>query len=126
MLHESFHAYLVAYFANDRALANAEYSAMVDAYQIQHQSIQDVHHVEMAFWVDNIADALAQYGQSKGYSLSSQFYHDMSWAGLETTQAYKDLSSSDKKRIQDTILTELTGNDSNGNSATQSGKSPGC
>jgi hypothetical protein len=126
MLHESFHAYLVAYFANDRVLANAEYSAMVDAYQIQHQSIQDVHHVEMAFWVDNIADALSQYGQSKGYSLPSQFYHDMAWAGLETTQAYKDLSSSDKKRIQDTILTELTGNDSNGNSAIQSGKSPGC
>lgn len=126
MLHESFHAYLVVYFANDRALANAEYSAMVDAYQIQHQSINDVHHVEMAFWVANIANALEQYGQSKGYNLPSQFYQDMSWAGLEGTQAYKDLPSADKKRIQDTIQTELTGNDSNGNNATQSGKSPGC
>lgn len=126
MLHESFHAYLVVYFANDRALANAEYSAMVDAYQVQHQSVNDVHHVEMAFWVSNIANALEQYGQSKGYNLPSQFYQDMSWAGLEGTQAYKDLPSADKKRIQDTIQTELNGSDSSGNSATPSGKSPGC
>ncbi|WP_151086601.1 hypothetical protein [Hymenobacter baengnokdamensis] len=126
MLHESFHAYLVAYFANDRNLANAEYSAMVDAYQVQHQDIQDIHHVEMTFWVANIADALMQYGQSKGYNLPGQFYLDMSWAGLEGTQAYKNLPAADKQRIQNTIVIELTGQDSNGNSATQSGKNPGC
>jgi hypothetical protein len=126
MLHESFHAYLVVYFANDRALANAEYSALVDAYQFQHQSLNDAHHVEMTFWVANIADALAQYGQSKGYNLPSQFYQDMSWAGLEGTQAYKDLPSADKIRIQDTIQTELAGKNSSGNSTTPSGKSPGC
>lgn len=126
MLHESFHAYLVVYFANDRILANVEYSAMVDAYQVQHQAIDDVNHVEMAFWVANIANALEQYGQSKGYNLPGQFYQDMSWAGLEGTQAYKNLPNVDQRRIQNTILTELTGKDINRNRAFQLGRSPGC
>lgn len=126
LLHESFHAYLVVYFQNNRAVANQQYAALVDAYQIQHGNINDLHHFELAFWVNNLADALQQYGQSKGYNLPSQFYQDMSWAGLEATQAYQNLSSADKRRIQDTIQTELTGKDSTGNNATQSGKSPGC
>lgn len=126
MLHESFHAYLVVYFQNDRALANAEYAALVDAYQIQHQDINNIHHFELTFWVNNLADALQQYGQSKGYTLPNQFYQDMSWAGLEGTQAYKNLPSAIRRRIQDTIQTELTGVNSIGNSTAQAGKSPGC
>lgn len=126
LLHESFHAYLVAYFQNDRALANQQYAYLVDAYQRQHQDINDLNHFELSFWVANLADGLQQYGQSKGYNLPNQFYQDMAWAGLEDTNAYKALSSADKRRIQDTIQTELTGKDSNGNNATQSGKNPGC
>lgn len=126
MLHESFHAYLVVYFQNDRVLANAEYAALVDAYQIQHQDINNIHHFELTFWVNNLADALQQYGQSKGYALPTQFYQDMSWAGLESTQAYKSLPGNTKQRIQNTIQTELTGTNSAGNSTIQNGKRPGC
>ena len=50
----------------------------------------------------------------------------MAWAGLQETDTFKALQPSEQKRILDTILTELTGLDSNGNIKTQKGKKAGC
>ena len=34
-------------------------------------------------YLSDIAAALKQYGQSKGYSLSDEYYLDMAWGGLD-------------------------------------------
>lgn len=73
-----------------------------------------------------IADALEEYGQNKGYYLNRTFYDDMSWAGLQGTPAFNSLSSADKSRILNTIVTELVGKNINGIRSTQKGTSAGC
>lgn len=61
-----------------------------------------------------------------GYALGRQFYEDMAWAGLQGTSAFSNLPSSVQTRILNTIATELTGSDINGNTRTQKGQNAGC
>ncbi len=139
MLHESIHAYLVAYFNNSpyAGAPNATFATMMATYQAGLQSGQVpgmniLHHDEMVQggsgngWIGDIAWALRQYGVQKGYNLSDQFYMDMAWAGLTDTAAFLALPAADRTRIWNTILTELTGKDTNANSAQQSGAPSGC
>jgi hypothetical protein len=126
MLHESIHAYLVTYFKLDRPGWIATYPEMVNDWGVK-QNWNAVHHEEIArSLVNSIGSALEVYGVSQGYNLTKQFYQDMAWAGLQTTDAFKALPSSEQKRILDTILTELTGKDSNEEVKTQKGKKAGC
>lgn len=126
MLHESIHAYLVTYFNVDRPGWIATYPEMVKDWGVK-QNWNTVHHEEIAkSLVSSIGSALEVYGVSQGYNLTKQFYQDMAWAGLQTTDAFKALPSSEQKRILDTILTELTGKDSNEEVKTQKGKKAGC
>lgn len=50
----------------------------------------------------------------------------MAWAGLQDIKAFKELSSTEQKRILDTIATELTGMDIDGDYKSQKGKKSGC
>lgn len=128
IMHESVHAYLGAFFADDPNLAGAAYSDMVMAYATHvNATANDLQHDEMVRgWVQDIADALQQYGISKGYNLPSNFYSSLAWGGLEGTRAFKNLPSANQISIHDTILTELTGKDSSGTTQTPSGTLAGC
>lgn len=77
-------------------------------------------------YVDLITDALEQYGETKGYSHSRQFYEDMAWIGLQGTSTFNSLSSADRARILNIGAVELTGRDTNGSSKSQKGKNAGC
>tara|TARA_B110000208_G_scaffold24728_3_gene31832 strand:+ start:1341 stop:2729 length:1389 start_codon:yes stop_codon:yes gene_type:complete len=126
IIHASIHAYLASYYKISRPNWIATYPQMVQDWGAM-QSWNDVHHEEIArSLVKSVAVALESYGINKGFNLSKQFYEDMSWAGLQETSTFKALPSSDQKRILDTIATELTGKDINGNNKTQKGKNAGC
>jgi hypothetical protein len=77
-------------------------------------------------FVNEIALALEEYGSTNGYNLSSQFYKDLAWGGLTSTPAFQALSTTDKDRINNTILIEQTGADSQGNNQPQKGSNAGC
>lgn len=140
MLHESIHAYLIAYFAINLKYAlspNATFGDMMIAFQTIAKTGQDpdlnvLHRNEMAQggngngWIGDIAWSLKQYGIKQGYKLSDQFYMDMAWGGLTNTASFLALPAADQNRILNTILTEITGNDKNGNETKQVGISGGC
>lgn len=126
MLHESIHANLAIDYAINRPNFIANYPAMVTDWG-KLQNWNDVHHEEIAkSIVKDVAIALEEYGKTRGYNLTSQFYEDMAWGGLQGTSTFKSLSSTEQKRILDTISTELTGLDTNGNVKSQKGKNAGC
>jgi hypothetical protein len=126
IIHESIHAYLASSYKISRPNWIATYPQMVQDWGAK-QNWNDVHHEEIArSLVKLVATALESYGVNKGYNLNKQFYEDMAWGGLQDTSTFKALPSSDQKRILDTIATELTGKDANGNSKIQKGKKAGC
>lgn len=128
MLHESIHAYLVAYFANTPAYASAGYPDLLAAYaaDASNNPNNPQHNTMANGWLIDLAWALEQYGINKGYNLPSQYYSDMAWGGLTTTPAFQALSQSDKDRISNLLSVEQSGNDLNGNPHTQSGSKAGC
>ena len=127
MLHESVHAYLVAYLANDPINFNATYSDMLQAWlAVKHPNLETIQHQEMVKFVGDVANSLEAYGISKGYGLPKQFYADMAWGGLESTKAFQSLPYADRTRISNTLRTEISGTDTSGNPTTQSGRKGGC
>ncbi len=126
ILHESIHAYLASYYAISRPGWIATYPEMVQDWGAL-QNWNDVHHEEIArSLVTMVAAALQDYGELMGYNLSTQFYEDMSWAGLQNTSTFNALSASEQKRILDVIAVELTGKDTDGNIKPQQGTDAGC
>ena len=126
MLHESIHAYLVAYFNTNRPGWMATYPQMVTDWAIKNDW-NAIHHEEIARnLVKSVGEALEVYGVSQGYNLSKEFYQDMAWGGLHETDLFKKLPKSDQKRILDTLATELTGMDIDGETKQQKGKKAGC
>lgn len=101
-------------------------------------------------FVNEIAIPLEEYGKNKGYGHTTQFYQDLAWGGLtdqakrdsqgnivtdssgnivyEETPLFQQLAPTpaDRLRIKNTILTEMTGKDINGNTQSQTGNSGGC
>jgi hypothetical protein len=128
MLHESIHAYLVSFFRLDGINANIKYSELLrDWSNIKKPNLNKIHHDEIARnFVKSIGEALEVYGISQGYNLSKEFYQDMAWGGLQDTDAFKALSPAEQKRISDTLATELTSMDIDGETKQQKGKKSGC
>lgn len=126
ILHESIHAYLVSYYKINQPNWTATYPQMVQDWGTL-QNWNDVHHEEIArSLVTSIGLSLEEYGQSQGYNLSSQFYRDLAWGGLQGTSAFTNLSQNDKTRILNVIAVEHTGKDINNNTKTQKGTNAGC
>lgn len=126
VLHEAVHAYFVVYYSKNRPGFMGTYPQMVQDWNI-YQNWNQVHHEEFArSLVRDIADALQEFGINRGYSLSRQFYEDMSWAGLQGTTTFNNLSPTDKQRILEVNSIELTKKDTNGLTKPQKGKSAGC
>jgi hypothetical protein len=111
MMHESIHAYLISYFKNDQLAANKEYPELLkdwrnDKYQ---QNLSTVQHIEMTrSFVEEIAASLKEFGLSRGYNLSNEFYNDMAWGGLTETEAFEALGQTEKDRIHERLEAELT------------------
>ncbi len=131
MMHESVHAYLLTYFANTPQYASFSYPELVKAYRdlavaggadanIPH------HNVMGQGWLSDLAWGLQQYGQNQGYNLPDQYYADMSWGGLEASDAFRALSPADQARISNLLRVEATGRDSQGNYQPQGGRPAGC
>lgn len=126
MLHESIHAYLATQFAINKKDFYSSYPTMVSEWG-ELQNWNAIHHEEIArSIVKDVALALEEYGKSSGYNLTSQFYQDMAWGGLQDTNTFKKLPFTDQQRILNVISIELTGTNTNGNSKQQNGKKAGC
>lgn len=110
MMHESVHAYLNAYFYYDAAAANKDYAQLVEDWiTAKNPNFNDIQHDEMVrSFMNNIATSLKEFGLSRGYSLSDQFYSDMAWGGLTNTRAFSKLSFDDQDRISDRLNAELS------------------
>ncbi|MGB4774941.1 MAG: hypothetical protein WBP45_07215, partial [Daejeonella sp.] len=128
ILHESVHAYLVAYFKNDNATYMLDYGKLLDKWNnVKNASANDYQHdLITKNFVADIGIALKEYGMNRGYNLSDQFYQDLAWGGLESTNAFINLSNSDKNRIKDIIVIEHSGLDRFGNSQNKKGNNSGC
>jgi len=128
MLHESIHAYLVTYFANTPSYASVSYPDLLAAYaaDASNNPNNPQHSVIANNWRIDLAWALEQYGLSKGYALSSQYYSDMAWGGLTTTSAFLALSYSDQARIKNLLSVEQSGIDLSGNTQIQKGGRVNC
>ena len=129
MMHEAVHAYLLTYFATNPTLAGADYPQLVEAYALYGGNNPNIpHHNVMGQqgWLGDLAWGLQQYGQSRGYNLPDQYYADMAWGGLETSQSFLALPLADRNRITDLLRVEATGKDQQGNTQPQSGQPAGC
>jgi hypothetical protein len=107
MMHEVVHAYLVAYFANDPTAAQKDYAQLYEDYlSDKYPNMGTAQHEEMGrSFVDQIANALQQYGQNNGYgNLSYEVYHDMAWGGLYGNNtgvaAFNALTPFERERIR--------------------------
>jgi hypothetical protein len=127
LIHESVHAYIVAFFHTSQDPAKT-YSQLNDEWiAAKRPDLNELHHNEMVRdFVGEIGALLKEYGISKGYNISDQYYKDLAWGGLHETKAFKALSQSEKNRVMDVINTEQSGTDRNGNTTTQKGKPSGC
>ncbi|MFY0626015.1 MAG: hypothetical protein JXR07_06965 [Reichenbachiella sp.] len=132
------HAYLVAWYNNNNSFEDRmmTYPMLMGDYFDSDVNANEAQHNEMArMFVMRIGSALQEFGLANGYQLPSQFYYDLAWGGLThhadnglQTEWFKALvpDSNDRERIIDTIITELTGKDSNGNTRQQKGDDSDC
>lgn len=126
ILHESVHAYLVAYFGIDGLAANQTYSKLIEDFNKIKDSNQ-AHHNEMVnSFVATIADDLKTFGKSQGYTLTDQFYNDMAWGGLTNTKAFQAFDDRVQGRIQNVLSSEQKGLNSRGRVSPPLGKLAGC
>jgi len=127
ILHESVHAYLVAYFGVS-ANASTTYSKYVDDYyDVLHGDMNAAQHNEMVrSFVAGIASELKTFGISRGYKLTDEFYNDLSWGGLTETRAFKAFNGRAAGRILDVISIEQNGHNVYGGVSVPKGKPSGC
>ncbi|AMQ00916.1 hypothetical protein AY601_4065 [Pedobacter cryoconitis] len=127
ILHESVHAYLVAYFGVDNISAQQTYSQYFEAYnKSTRPDLNDLQHNEMVRnFIGSVAGNLISYGKNQGYNLPDQFYYDLSWGGLQETSAFKNLTPDVQKRILNVIKIEQSGIDVDGNQSKPKGNTSG-
>ncbi|MCA6422153.1 MAG: hypothetical protein IM568_04945 [Flavobacterium sp.] len=114
LIHECFHAYLVSVYKYKNI--DKSYINLVNTYYSQfNNNLNDTHHhiFTLENMVEEIALALKEFGEIKGYTLPQQFYDDMAWGGLTGTSAFNDnLTDDDKDRILEVISSEYNNNNS--------------
>ncbi|GCC50823.1 hypothetical protein SanaruYs_10410 [Chryseotalea sanaruensis] len=134
LLHESIHAYVVAVTFN--TLTDPTKRAQLLGPDWLTVAINYGHDFITNNYLIPIADALELYGKSKGYNFSRQFYDDLAWGGLTHYQTPPNNETSlflqkipnvtDRNRILNTIVVELSGKDFYGNSVAKKGNNAGC
>jgi hypothetical protein len=124
ILHEAVHAWVVSISLSDSVSTELRKELLGDNWI--HAFENDGHNFIASDYITDIADALQAFGNYKGYNASRQFYEDMAWGGLFSTHQFENKDPAEQQRIQDVVLTELTGRDSNDNYQTQKGNDAGC
>lgn len=84
LLHESVHAYIVAFAGIDPINTTKTFpDLMLDLSITKYNNGNQAQHAEFVRnYLDDIAIALKQFGQNQGFNLTTQFYHDLAWGGL--------------------------------------------
>jgi len=78
-------------------------------------------------FIVKMATTLKEYGDSKGYGYSMEYYKKIAWGGLKDTDVYNnDKTTQEKEDIDDAVKIELSGKDSKGISKSQKGTDGGC
>ena len=141
MLHESVHAYLLAYSKNSPLEFRKNFAQLLQDYNDLKYggNANSIQHAEFARnFVNDIALALMGFGSKMGYNLAEQYYKDLAWGGLThyknannntvLTPFFKNAvtSTNARNRIINNILVEQTGKDNNGNFRSQKGNNSGC
>lgn len=83
IIHEGFHAYLVAlYRFRD---IDKEYISLISEFANEYNNNpNDIHHAVFikSDIINEIAIALEEFGNFQGYNLTGEFYQDIAWSGL--------------------------------------------
>ncbi|MDC6367212.1 MULTISPECIES: hypothetical protein [Flavobacteriaceae] len=99
--HENIHA-LLYYLAENGNITKydelADLSALAEEYvklkvakekNIEYQGYNNFyHHQAMSYLVDDIADGIEEFGDSRGYDLDHEYYTYLAWSGLHMTTTY--------------------------------------
>ncbi|WP_131537141.1 hypothetical protein [Pedobacter nototheniae] len=138
MMHESIHAYLIAFFKTDQQSFITTYPEMVNEWGT-YQNWNETHHSQFVkTFVSDLGIALQGYGIGRGYDFSDQFYQDLAWGGLThtldasgnpiETSWFKSAvpNPNDRKRILDNIQAEQYGKDTEGKLKAKRGRSANC
>lgn len=107
IIHELIHAYLTVYFRYDQVNAGKDYPEILRAWQsVKNPDYNEVQHdeIEKSF-VEHIASALKEYGQSIGLNIDENIYSDLAWGRLDFENS-SQLSDEDKVRIQHRLSAE--------------------
>ena len=127
LIHESVHAYLIAYFTLEENNAKVEFADLFGAFRnSKDANMADLQHEEYTrSFVDQIAAALKEVSQMRGHNINDdQFFNDMAWAGLQTTTAFSKKSPEEQRRIFNVGAIEFTGYDMDNNPQPQRGRRP--
>ncbi len=135
IIHESVHAFLIAELNIDPILAQTITYPELWQRLLNNNDPEGIYHEEMTKnYIDDIALALAEYGEHKGFNYSFQFYQNLSWGGL-THDKYGNLmpiflqsvpSEIERDQIINTILIEQNSVDQNGNITNPQGHKVQC
>ncbi|WP_293942780.1 MULTISPECIES: hypothetical protein [unclassified Sphingobacterium] len=110
VLHESIHAYLSAFYTNDKDAAKLTYPQLFEKYSKAKALSNPIQHEEIAKnFIKDLSLSLKDYGKLKGYKFDDQVYDDMAWKGLLETDTFKNLPLIDRNRITDRIMAEQYG-----------------
>ncbi|UJP66441.1 hypothetical protein [Mongoliitalea daihaiensis] len=117
VMHEMLQAYLLfieKFPQTDRSL-NGSLNAYIEKYNVPgNKDYNAAHHnlfVEGAF-INDIAEELKNFATALGYTSlinDAQFFKDMAWGGLHTTDVYKKMSSTEQDRISRRYYAERNG-----------------
>ncbi|WP_164723481.1 hypothetical protein, partial [Tenacibaculum discolor] len=101
VIHESFHAY-IHYVVRENP-GSTMTSVVKKYYQIYNRDSNLSEHQFIGQYVEALAYSLSSYDN---HQQPMDYYKALSWAGLESSNNYQNLSSADKTKIQNIIQNE--------------------
>jgi len=112
ILHESIHAFIVAWAKDDPVNSKLAYPQLFEKYiqlslNVDQNSLQ--HDIITKNFITDISTSLKSYGKLMGYKLNGTYYDDLAWKGLTGTKAFNKLDDETKTRITNTIKAEQYG-----------------
>ncbi len=112
ILHESIHAFIVAWAKDDPVNSKLAYPQLFEKYiqlslNVDQNSLQ--HDIITKNFITDISISLKSYGELMGYKLNDTYYDDLAWKGLTGTKAFNKLDDETKTRITNTIKAEQYG-----------------
>jgi hypothetical protein len=112
ILHESLHAFIVAWAKDDPVNSKLAYPQLFEKYiqlslNVDQNSLQ--HDIITKNFITDISTSLKSYGELMRYKLNGTYYDDLAWKGLTGTKAFNKLDDETKTRITNTVNAEQYG-----------------